>query len=290
MIDWSQHEALVNELSARRCVVFFGAGASAGCQSADGGSPPPNWTNLLLELMSKSNLSAEDRLFVRDLIGKERFLDAAEIIVQGMNKADYEATLRKIFEAPKFQPSKIHEAIFRIEPKVVMTTNFDSVYDLYCRQGRSAAGYNTYKHTDTHLASDLRSTTRCIIKAHGCITDPKNVVLTRSQFFEAKRSAPRFFKLLDSLFLTQTLLFVGYSMNDPDIQLTLENSNITAPESHPHYILVEQGTHPVLKNAMEKAYNLKFIEFPKDDYGYLDNSLAALADMVASTREINPNL
>jgi hypothetical protein len=290
MIDWTQHEALVKELAARRCIVFLGAGASAGSVSLDGKTSPPTWKQLLEKMMAKSSLESADKAYVIDLISKDKYLDAAEIIVQGMNKADYEATLLSVFESPKFQPSKIHEAIFKIEPKVVITTNFDSIYDLYCRHGRSAAGYNVYKHTDDHLASGLKSPMRCIVKAHGCITDPKNVVLTRSQFFNAKRLAPGFFRLLDSLFLTNTLLFVGYSMSDPDIQLTLENSNIAAPDSHPHYILAEAGTHPVLRKSMEQAYNLRFLEYPEKNYAEQEAALNSLADAVIEMRETNPNL
>ena len=90
----------------------------------------------------------------------------------------------------------------------------------------------------------LRSTTRVILKAHGCVSDPSKIVLSRGQYFEARRRYGYFYEILDAVFLTSTLLFVGCGLTDPDIQLVLENANISAPSTHPHYALVESNRHP----------------------------------------------
>ena len=286
MIDWG--EELIKELAARRCLVLFGAGASASCEATAGAGRPPNWEGLLSKLLERLPPDHTDRPLINRLLESENFLDAAEVILGAISHATYVATMRSIFETPRYAESAIHRAILDIDPKIALTTNFDTVYDHYCRSGDAVDGYNVFKYHDPHLVSDLRTPIRCVIKAHGCVTHPDKMVLTRSQFFSAKQAEPHFFKVLDALFLTHTILFVGYGLTDPDIQLTLENANIAAPSSHRHYFVTESGTHESLKAAASKAYNLQFVEFPKGDYCDLEASLTELAERVKLYRLENP--
>jgi hypothetical protein len=222
------------------------------------------------------------------LVDEKRYLDAAEIIVSALNEADYHDKIRQIFEVPRYAPSKIHEAILGIDPKIVITTNFDTIYDQYCRQGDAAEGYNIFKYSDEHLVSQLRSPIRCVIKAHGCVTVPESLVLSRSDFFLAKQRAPHFYKTLDALFLTHTILFLGYSLYDPDVQLVLENVNISTPSSHRHYFVTESGEPAALKRSKEECFNLYIHEFERGNYTELESSLADLVLRVNECRDLNP--
>ncbi|REH40320.1 SIR2-like protein [Paraperlucidibaca baekdonensis] len=280
--------ALVEELAARRCIIFLGAGASAGCISTD--TPPvspPNWLQLLEGLRDSSRDPSYCHI-VDDLIAKEKFLDAAEVLLGGINSADFASYIRKVMAAPRFQPSSTHKSVLAIDPKIVVTTNYDSIYDNYCRSGQEQGLYNICKYYDSHLVSDLRSPVRQVIKAHGCISDPAKIVLTRSQYFKERQNHPNFYKVLDALFLTNTLFFVGYGLSDPDIQLLLENSNITYKNSHPHYALVSSGMNEAIKKAYKEAYNIDFIEFPAGNYSKADEMLKELQAQVTHRRESNP--
>ena len=287
MIDWG--DALVKELSARRCIVFTGAGVSAGCQSTIGYRRPPKWDALLEELAGKIRNQDDVRSLSMQLIAEKKFLDAAEVIVSALNHADYVDAMRQIFDIPRYQQSPLHEAILRIDPKVLITTNYDTVYDRYCQQGQAAEGYNVFKYTDHHLVGQLRSPIRCVIKAHGCITDPDSIVLTRSSYFSAKQRNPHFFRTLDALFLTHTIIFIGYSLGDPDIQIALENANISAPSTHKHYFVTGSGTPDSLRKAAERTYNLEFIEYESGNFETLTSSMKNLADRVLLYRTENPD-
>jgi hypothetical protein len=73
---------------------------------------------------------------------------------------------------------------------------------------------------------------------------------------------------------------------DPDIQLLLENSSITAHSDHPHYALMAAGIHPALRNSFKKTYNIEILEFdPADNYAEFGSTLAVLAELVESRRE-----
>lgn len=280
--------ALVEELASRRCIIFLGAGASAGSINKD--TPPkspPTWSVLLDGIMSIARDQASKPI-ANSLISKEKYLDAAEVLFGSINPADFASYIREVMAEPRYQASEIHEYVLNLDPKIVVTTNYDDIYDNYCKSGKEQGLYNVCKYYESHLVSDLRSPVRQIIKAHGCITDPSKIVLTRSQYFQERQNYPNFYKVLDALFLTNTLLFLGYSLSDPDIQLMLENSNITYKASHPHYALVAEGMEESIKKAYKEAYNIDFIEFPAGDFDKANEMLGELVQLVNNRRETNP--
>jgi hypothetical protein len=273
----------------RRCIFFLGSGVSAGSLSLDKSKRPPTWEHFLKRLIDLIPGNADNKMVIEDLMKKFKYLEAAEIIYDLIPKADYSKFVRDELELPKYQPSKIHEIVLELDPKIIVTTNYDKIYDNYCTFGSASDGYNISKYYEHHLISDLRSPIRTIIKAHGCISDPSKIVLTKSQYFRARKDYPNFYKILDALFLTHTILFIGYSINDPDIQLILENVNITAPTEHPHYLIMGEGVNPILKKSNKTSYNLDFIEYPAGNYVELNNGLAELALKVQAVRESNPS-
>lgn len=271
MITWP--DSLVTELAEKRCVVFMGSGASAASVSSTGGHPP-SWRELLDNLSNHLH-DAGDKSEVKSLLAKERYLDAAEVIKENVDSGDFQTALRNALSGD-YEPSAIHKAIYDIDAKVVITTNYDQIYEKYCSRFSGKPFYNTLKHSDTNILDDIRSDTRLLLKAHGCLSSVGGVVLGRSSYFEAKRRHTGFYAILDALFLTNTILFVGASLNDPDIQLILENATIAAPSERKHYALVPSGTHPSLVKSAERSYNMKFLEYPEGNYAQLNDSLADL--------------
>jgi hypothetical protein len=286
-MNWPK--ALITELVSRRCVVFIGSGASAGCLSQDGTISPPTWSGFLISLIDLMT-DKIDLPIIQEFIQKEKYLEAAEIIKNNIPPADFSTFIRESFVTPRFQPSAMHEAILEIDPKIVITTNYDDIYDTFCRKGTAHEGYNISKYYDNHIISVLRSPVRLIIKAHGCISEPSQIVLTKSEYFRARQSFSSFYKVLDSLFLTHTILFLGYSLTDPDIQLLLENVNIAAPSSHPHYFVTGNNINPAIKQANKKAYNIDFIEYTAGNFVELNEGLNDLSESVNQKRFANPSV
>jgi len=287
MMHWPK--ALVTELASRRCIVFLGAGASAACQSQDGKKNPPNWTHFL-DLLMFHMKSRIDETIINEFKSKEKFLEAAEIIKKSVPSADFSTFIRKELVTPRYLQSKVHEYVLEIDPKVVVTTNYDEIYDNYCKNGSANEGYNVSRYYDRNIVENLRSPVRLIVKAHGCVSDPSQIVLTKSEYFKARQSFSSFYKILDALFLTHTILFLGYSLTDPDIQLVLENVNISVESAHPHYFVTGNNTNAAIKEAMKRAYNIEFIEFAAGDYDAFNDGLYELAESVKSNRIINPSV
>jgi hypothetical protein len=282
-VDWP--DSLVSEIAERRSTIFMGAGASMASRGVDGTTQPPGWLSLLEGALPLVHKDADKR-YAKKLLKAARFLDAAEVIRESSSAADFTAYLQTKLAEPNFQPSEFHRYILEIDPKVLITTNYDEIYDHYCVSGSASAGYRIIKYTDGTLVENLRSKLRLVVKAHGCLSNPGKLVLTRSSYYKAKRDFPGFYAVLDALFLTQTILFVGCSLTDPDIQLVLENANISAPSDHPHYALIEKLPHPVMRDALKTMHNIEVIEYPSKRHDLAIEALRDLRDLVISRRSI----
>jgi hypothetical protein len=284
MFDWP--DPLVAEIAERRCIAFIGAGFSHQAKSNSKVSPPL-WSVFLDHLMAKMH-TATQKQFAVDLIKTERYLDAAEVIKRDMIAAEYNAFLQQELRDPNFQPSKSHEYLRELDLSVVITTNYDTIYEDCCRNGQSANLYNTIRYSDDGLLDDLRSTRRIIVKAHGCVSQQAKTVLTRSDYFTARQKYPSFFTILDAIFTTRTLLFIGYGLGDPDIQLVLENVALKTSTVCPHYLVTEAGRHPAIKESMSRSYNLHLLEHDAGAFHQVEESLKKLYELVVAYRQLHP--
>lgn len=276
--------ALITELAERRCIIFFGAGASIPCVSKSGSKRMPSWSSLLSSLADNIP-DDDDKSFANELIRTSDFLNAAEVIHTKITPADYDRYFTQEFIVPRFDASDMHKSILNIDPKVVVTTNFDTIYEDFCRTGDAANAYSTINFYEDGMVNALRSTRRLIVKAHGSVTNTHRMVLTKSQYFRARKDFPNFYTLLGSIFITSTILFLGYSLNDPDIQLVLENNNISMPSDHKHYFVVEAGMNAALKAAMSRSYNIELIEFEHGRFDLLNTGTEELSKLVLSERQ-----
>lgn len=283
MIEWPQ--TLVREIAGRRCVFFLGAGVSASAEDADG-NHPKDWRSFLEAACELVN-HQDERAIVTDLVEKQRYLLALQAISDEADPADYQSFLEQNFNNPAFEPSELHKLILQLDSRIVITTNFDKIYERYWHS-TSDEGYRVIPYYSNDIGDALRSDTRLIIKAHGTIDEPTRMVFTKSEYHEAKKKHGHFYNILQAIFLTHTCVFIGCSLEDPDVLLVLEDVRITASSLRPHYALVREGTNNIYAlQDWQKAYNIKALEYgPGHDDLIVDlNSLAA---QVEGARATNP--
>lgn len=285
MINWP--DSLVEEIASKRAILFLGSGISSSSTNA-AGDRPPSWKKLLEDAVAKF-VKLDDRKYVGELLEKELFLDAAEVVFDGVPQADRRVFFQKIFAAPRFVASPFHAAIQAINAKIVITTNYDQLYEEQCGALVAGRGYAVRKYNDRNILNDVRSKDNLIIKAHGCMNNTEALILTRSDYFKIKKEHWQFYNVLDSLLTVNTVVFLGCSMTDPDIQLVLENTNIAATSDHTHYAVLPEGRHPALLRAMENSYNIKALQYEYDAAGghsILYDSLVDLKTRIDDVRQV----
>ena len=276
-ISWP--DSLVREVAERRAIIFVGSGISKSAHAAF-----PTWVDLLNQLSTKLSKN-KDKALVGQLIRQGRLLDAAQIIHDGMAKADLNSTLRAIFQVRPVPHGEIYRDILQLDPKVIITTNYDEFVEKnFEHYSKGAEAHSISDHKSTKLLNDLRSPIRSIVKMHGCITDPSSLVLDRISYYNARRDNPSIFSIIQSLMTVNTVLFLGYSMSDPDIQITLENINLNSPADHTHYALVSKFDHASLRASLTGTYNISFLEYPKGRHDEVPAAIEGLRKAVMDFR------
>lgn len=272
---------LVEELAYRRCLIFLGYGISATAKNDDGESPD-TWGAFLDNVKSKmKNPSGDDKKFVEDMLKKQNYLLALQAIADLCDSGEYSNYLKSQYLRGKYKPSKVHELIKDLDSKIVVTTNFDKLYEGLCHEPE----YITFDYTDTRsIIGSIKAPENIIIKAHGSIDDTEKLIFTAKQYYQAQEKYPEFYHLMTALFLTHTVVFFGYSLNDPDINLLLQFLHNTANSSCPHYMIDKKGNKPQLVKHWKDTYNVSLLEYG-DDYSCLESSLEELRDLVVDLRE-----
>lgn len=272
---------LVEELAYRRCLIFLGSGISATAKNDDGESPD-TWGAFLDNVKSKmKNPSGDDKKFVEDMLKKQNYLLALQAIADLCDSGEYSNYLKSQYLRGKYKPSKVHELIKDLDSKIVVATNFDKLYEGLCHEPE----YITFDYTDTRsIIGSIKAPENIIIKAHGSIDDTEKLIFTAKQYYQAQEKYPEFYHLMTALFLTHTVVFFGYSLNDPDINLLLQFLHNTANSSCPHYMIDKKGNKPQLVKHWKDTYNVSLLEYG-DDYSCLESSLEELRDLVVDLRE-----
>jgi len=232
LVSWPS--SLVDRIVADRWVLFIGSGVSASCKN-NAGNNPPTWGELLVNLCALIT-NAFQRRVGEKLIMSRDYLSAADHIRYSLaeegNLALYHQAIRTAVEGPttdRFTPSKLFDHLLSLEPKVVFTTNYDKLFDTASKQG-----FRTHPFTSVNLGAELRSGEPVFVNLHGSTDAIHDIVLTRTDYVRVTRTGREVFDALRGLALTSTILFVGYSLDDPDIQLVLQAVGRPglAPEAH----------------------------------------------------------
>ena len=117
---------MVDELAARRCIIFLGSGASAGCLSSDGKSSPPTWKEFL-EILRDQLSPSYDKSTIDDLIRKEKYLDKSKRI----DNKKFKRSIKKVLKERKdesFSHEELAQIIINFKIIAALTQKFYSVY------------------------------------------------------------------------------------------------------------------------------------------------------------------
>ncbi len=199
---------LARSIRDRQAILFVGAGVSIGVGL-------PSWTALIEHLQQELGLPADEggSQSLGHLVLAEYYRIRTGSIGPLRSWMDREW---KVSEE-RVRESRIHQLIVGLDFPLIYTTNYDrnleTAFDLARRPYVKIANAR-----DLALA---RSHDTQIIKFHGDFDDDQSLVLTESDYF----SRLAFDSPLDVRFradaMSRTVLFIGYSMQDPNIRLLL---------------------------------------------------------------------
>jgi hypothetical protein len=281
MIDWPND--LVEDLAARRCVLFLGAGVSKNSKNAMN-ERPKDWVEYLRSLAALIS-DTQKRAEVLGCIDEWDLLTACELARMHLRNDIFKRHLLAEYSDKAFEPAEIHDSIIKIDSRFVLTTNFEKLYENRANQVQQ----NTVivkNYYDPDVADVFRRSQRAVLKIHGTIDSPDQTIFTRSSYARARIEYAHFYKLLDALFTTHTFVFLGASMRDPDLQIIMEDHAYRFEGSRPHFMIMPRGgVRESVIEVMEDSMNLHALLYdPANNHQELGDSLKALAPLVEDER------
>jgi len=199
-------EILAASVSKRQAILFAGAGVSMSVGL-------PSWRQFIEHMSSELNIdpSVMERTNYQTLAEYYRIKHGSIGPLRSWLDRTWCVSEENV------RNSKIHELIVKLDFPVIYTTNYDNNLEVAYRIHRR----NYVKVANARDIAGVTGDVTQIVKFHGDFDDDLSLVIAETDYFD--RLA--FDTPLDIKFradaLGRTLLFLGYSMSDPNIRLLL---------------------------------------------------------------------
>ena len=269
---------LVEEYRKGNCGLLVGAGASVGAGL-------PMWGQFLKQMVAEAQASASlspaKAKEYEKLIDDRRYLVAASGLKEQLG-GYFWPFIRKAFIEPKPKPTALHRAMVALDRlNFVLTTNYDTLIERAYRDGRDPdVTVCTYQDAG-EVRRSLSSGDFFILKAHGDANRVgAGIILTEQDYRSILFKEPAYQHMLGTMFSMYTVVFVGASMTDPELNLML---NYISSTFHPgmgpiHYTaLTKEEITEVESERWFKDFNLRVIPVSSDnEYAELTEFVEAL--------------
>lgn len=277
-------EDVLDRARERSLLLVIGAGISRST-NLPGAPRPPSWVELLAGLITNLRIGGCQKNDVEELITRDRLLDAAELIRREASATSRDNDMLKYIrmavdgkEGQPFSGNRWHEALVRLEPRLILTTNYDKIIERATNHG-----YTTHTYDYGDIAADVRRNVPVLIKLHGSVDHIDKIILTRRDYTRLRKDGAQTLRLVESLLQTRTALFVGYSVRDPDMQLILENVLGARDGAPAHYILTEDSLPDYEKDLLRYCYGTTPVLYPAGDYDRAFECIDILAAYVETS-------
>lgn len=173
-------------------------------------------------------------------------------------------------------PNDYHRVIVNTNYNHIVTTNYDNLLEIAAEEeGHPDLNVRSYGYNETDkIASSIFQNHSSIIHAHGKINDLKidNIVLTQQDYLHIMKERPAFRLIINSLFITNSILFVGYGASDPHFEDVIDSVNSTMQwdlernDLATCYIMMKEDSVNSIREALvqyKRVVIIPFSDYPK---------------------------
>jgi hypothetical protein len=275
-ISWPQ--AVVDAVARRRAVILIGSGVSANATTATG-ARPPTWGGFLSGAYKQLGRKIN---YIKDALKKYSYLEVCDYLKSEYG-AGWNELIRESFVIPEYRPGEIHTFIFELDCRIVVSLNFDKIYENYAIKA-SDSTIIIKNYYDDDVRQTVAGSDRYIIKPHGSVDTMSRMIFTLDDYARARTDHAAFYELMTALLHTHTYLCIGCGLSDPDMKLIFEDYRYKFRES-PHFITLPSPVSEAERNLIQKTRGLNVIRYSKNDnHSELTASLGDLGRLVAQKR------
>jgi len=284
----ASQEALAKMIATERPLALVGAGLSVPAGL-------PTWSDLLQEMHRKLPSKASSEF--RAALSKEvDMLWRAQEYKDLFGGEKFESLLRTRFSrAPVVSASNPAVALVKLPFRHFMTTNYDDVLLSAHKVAKlPAPNFLNWSREDDIRAFifSLRSNSpvRFLLHLHGHHSDPKSIVLTDNDYTDRYVRTNSTTRRLFAIFTTERVVFVGFSLNDPDLMALLREVNAVLRSNEPRHFAIMGLEHriseAVERSRLRKRYGVEpvFYNNPDSKHRGLNEVLSYLSESIANVQ------
>lgn len=292
MTRFQYSERLVQAGKQGKIVPFVGAGVSKKSLP----SHFPTWREVAEELATIAKatnaISKSEFTELSSLIKAQRLTFAVDILKKALPKEEYEDYLSEKFEYVDHSALDLttQNLLLKASKKVIITTNYDRLLeDAFAKRFRRSPTVATFEQAASvqYSIQDFRhSGDPTIFKIHGDIASKNSIILSERDYRGLLYDHQAYEAVITSMFLNNTFLFVGFSLDDREILFHLERlRHKFGYLSQAHYALIPAGAFSSLEmRQFREAYGVEIITFDKStEYIEIDKFLNGLLRRIKVT-------
>lgn len=254
-------DALVGHVAQQNSIAFVGAGLSAGLGL-------PGWPQLIRQMIDwceGQGIGLPKKADIEYLLDEKKdLLAAASALRTEMGDDKYRQFLSEVFLRPGLEPTEVHEILAKIPFVAVATTNYDSLVEDGYRKVHPGQAFEVFAHDDhEQLGTALNAKRYFVLKAHGTVERPETIILDSKDYSRLFFKSEGYRTFLRAMFLQRTVLFLGFSMTDPELLFLLKELRAIFDGNTPtHYALMDVSkTRQIEWERFEEEYGVKIIPY-----------------------------
>lgn len=253
---------LIDHISNGRCVLFVGAGLSAQAGL-------PTWPALIATMVDVLRQDRPDAALeeMEDLLNRGKLVEVAAYCREELGDRLYSEVLARQTRGDKVPIPAAHQAVAETGYSGIVTTNYDMLLERAYRDLGNNPKLPTHKDT-AMLGPLLFSGDFFILKAHGDVDRPDTIVLTADDYRQVIHGNESFKALFSALLMTRALLFVGYSLSDPDFRLLLESSLTHFKEHTPERYALMANVGAIERRVLRQNTGIRVLTYRNESGGH----------------------
>jgi uncharacterized protein YfiM (DUF2279 family) len=224
--------SFADDIADGTAAIFAGAGLSVS-------SGYVNWSELMREIAQELGLDVDRET---NLVAVAQYH-----LNERRNRTRINQTIIDEFSAGHAL-NENHEILARLPISTYWTTNYDRMIETALGAVNKVVDV---KHTVEHLKKTQRGRQAVVYKMHGDVGDPDKAVLTKDDYEGYFRDRELFVTALTGDLVSKTMLFVGFSFTDPNIDYVMSRIRVVLrnqPKQH-YCVLRREARKPREKTA-----------------------------------------
>ncbi|HEY5536170.1 MAG TPA: SIR2 family protein [Ignavibacteria bacterium] len=259
---------LKNQLIDGKLVLFLGSGASKESKDSNGKKPPTG--SELRGLISNR--------FLKGKFLTKNLMEISDLAISESDLFTFQGFLKEIFD--RFKPTEIFKGITTFKWVGIATTNYDrlieNAYEESPERLQNPIPFiDDTDRVDTSMHNEINIK---LLKLHGCISRITNencpLIISSEQFINYENERRNVFRQFYSWASDSEILFVGYSLNDPNFRSILKQIDFEN-KSRPKYFAVI----PSFEDEEQRFWEQKRVTLIKGTF----------KDLFESAKEILPD-